>query len=160
MSMKRILWVSSVGALVSLAVSSSIQAAEVKGSGSLIYVPVASETSKLPDGRIVQRSHIKGIVRADDTNVSFHLASEDCSGTTVIAADGNTAVGNGYCDAVDKDGDVWWLSWHSGPDGDTWAFIGGTGKYEGIKGGGTTKLEIRWPDGRLAMRWDGTWQMK
>ena len=132
------------------------EAGEEKGSGTATYAPAAVETVQLANGSSVQRSHIKGIVLASDPSNSLHLASQDCFGTTLIAADG-TAIGNGYCDAVDADGDRWWLSWHNGPDGNTWEFTGGTGKYEGIKGGGSTKSLAQMADGRSAITWNGSW---
>lgn len=49
---------------------------------------------------------------------------------------------------------------HNGPDGNTWGFTGGTGKYEGITGGGTTTTLAQMADGRTAITWDGTWTMK
>ncbi len=157
---KRVLWATSGWTLLSLVLLSSAQAAEVKGNGSVTYVPVASESSQLPNGSTVQRTHLKGIVLADDASVPLHLASQDCSGTTVVAADGSPPVANGYCDGLDQDGDVWWLWWHNGSDGNTWGFIGGTGKFAGIEGGGTTTLEVEWPDGRFTILWEGTWQMQ
>jgi hypothetical protein len=134
-------------------------AGDEKGSGTVTYGPAEVENAWLPDGSMLQRSHIKGIVLADDPSNSIHLASQDCFGTTVIA-EGGAAVGNGYCDAVDADGDRWWIWWHNGSDGNTWGFMGGTGKYEGITGGGTTKSLAQMADGRAAITWDGHWTMK
>jgi hypothetical protein len=38
--------------------------------------------------------------------------------------------------------------------------MGGTGKYEGITGGGTTTPLAQMADGRTAITWDGHWTMK
>jgi len=135
------------------------EAGEEKGSGTVTYAPAAVETVQLPDGGMMQRSHIMGIVLADDPSNSIHLASQDCFGTTVIAADG-TAIANGYCDAVNANGDRWWIWWHNGPEGNTWGFMGGTGKFGGIKGGGTTTPLAQMADGRVAITWDGSWTIK
>jgi len=134
-------------------------AGEEKGSGTATYAPAAVDTVQTADGGMVQRSHIMGIVLADDPSNSLHLASQDCFGTTVISADG-TAIANGSCDAVDAASDRWWIWWHNGPDANTWGFMGGTGKYEGIKGGGTTTPLAQMADGRTAITWDGHWIMK
>jgi hypothetical protein len=135
------------------------QAGEEKGSGTVTYAPAKVTTEKLTDGSMMQRSHIMGIVLADDPSNSIHLASQDCFGTTLIAADGS-ANGHGYCDAVDADGDRWWIWWNNTPESNRWGFIGGTGKYEGIKGGGTTAPLTQMADGRTAITWNGTWTMK
>ena len=132
-----------------------VEAAEFTGSGDLTYITVDSETHERADGTVIARNHSKSVIRADDPSVPFHLATQDCIGTTVIRTDGGQA-GSGYCDAVDKDGDVWWIWWRSNRNGSTWSFIDGTGKYEGIKGGGTTSIEAAYPDGRMAMTWNGS----
>ena len=135
------------------------EAGEESGSGTVTYAPAAVDNTQLPDGGMMQRSHIMGIVLADDPSNSIHLASQDCFGTTLIAADG-TANGHGYCDAVDTDGDRWWIWWNNTPESNKWGFIGGTGKYEGIKGGGTTTPLAQMADGRSAITWNGHWTMK
>jgi len=134
-------------------------AGEERGGGTVTYAPAAVDTVQTADGGMVQRSHIMGIVLADDPSNSIHLASQDCFGTTVIAADG-TAIANGYCDAVNAKGDRWWIWWHNGPEGNTWGFMGGTGKFGGIKGGGTTTPLAQMADGRVAITWDGSWTIK
>ncbi len=147
-------------ALACLLPSSFAQAAEQKGSGTVTYVPVVSGASELADGRTVVRSGSKGIILSDDESIPFHLAGESCGGTTIISADGTRTWGSGYCDAIDKDGDAWWIWWRIEGDGSTWGFLEGTGKYEGITGGGTTKTLVRLPDGRQTIHWEGTWQVK
>ena len=149
-----------ISALSGLVLAQSAPAAEIKASGSVSYVTVSSEADELADGRTLVRSTSKGIVRADDPTVSVHLSSQDCSGTDLIAAEGNFVLGQGYCDGVDKDGDVWWIWWRNSEQENVWGFLGGTGKYEGIEGGGTTAIETRLPDGRMSIRWQGTWQTK
>ena len=128
------------------------------GKGRVIYIPVARKLMKLPNGKTVDRNHLKGIILADDTNVSFPLAAQDCRGTTVISADGADVVLKGYCDAMDRDGDVWWR-WYAGTaQGTTWGYIGGMRKHEGITGGGTTKTEQPAPDGRFVIHWEESWE--
>ena len=158
--MKKRAWMTvAICGLIIGSLAAPAEAGEETGSGTVTYAPAAVDTVQLADGSMVQRSHIMGIVLANDPSNSIHLASQDCFGTTVIAADG-TAIANGYCDAVDADGDRWWISWHNGPDANTWAFTGGTGKYEGIKGGGTTTALAQTADGRSAIIWNGSWTMK
>ena len=59
----------------------------------------------------------------------------------------------GYCVISDTNGDQAYLSWQNEGDGvtgpGTFQYTGGTGKYEGIKGGGTFVgvTQINWVDG-------------
>lgn len=132
---------------------------EESGGGTATYAPAAIETMQLADGGMIQRSHIKGIVLSNNTSNAMHLVAQDCFGTTLVSAAGE-ATGNGYCDAVDGDGDRYWLWWHNSPKANKWGFMGGTGKFEGVKGGGTTTQLAQMADGRSAITWEGTWTMK
>jgi hypothetical protein len=140
------------GALV---VAPLAQAAE--GGGTVTYVMTWTEMTKLPGGRALQRAYFKGVVLMDKADGPFHLSAQDCSGSVAIAADGKVENNAGSCSAVDKDGDTWWLEYHIGPQGDTWTIIGGTGKYKGMKGGGTTTELVQTADGRLVITWKGSW---
>jgi hypothetical protein len=128
------------------------------GSGTVTYIPASMENVERPDGTIFQRSHLKGVVVATDAAVPFHLSNQDCVGGNIIGADGALLDGHGYCDGVDADGDVWWIWWHNSVDENVWGFMGGTGKYEGIEGGGTTQVQSQSADGRMVITWEGTWQ--
>lgn len=147
-------------ALAWLAAAPAAEAAPRKVSGTVTYVPVGSDVSDLADGRSVARSAFNGIIVADDPTIPFHLAAQDCGGTTIVSADRKTTVGSGYCAALDKDGDAWWLWWRLEGDGSTWAVVDGTGKYKGMTGGGTTKTLVRLPDGRQTIRFEGTLDFK
>jgi hypothetical protein len=134
-------------------------AGEESGAGTVTYGPANVENTQLPDGSLMQRSHIKGIVLCDDTDNFMHLVAQDCFGTTLVSPSGE-ATGNGYCDAVDGDGDRYWIWWHNSPKGNKWGFMGGTGKFDGVKGGGTTTPLAQMADGRTAITWEGTWSSK
>ncbi len=140
--------------------TATAQAPPTTGTGTVTYVPVTMETIDLPDGTKLQRSHLKGVVLATDANVPFHLSPQDCVGSNRIAADGQALGGAGYCDGVDRDGHVWWIWWKNAPSGNTWGFTGGSGKYSGVEGGGTTTPQMQGADGRLVIRWMGSWKMK
>ncbi len=159
MKMKRLATIAIFGLMIGGLAAAPATAGEETSSGTVTYVPVDMEMMEMPDGSMMQRSHIKGIVLANDSSSSIHLASQDCFGTTVIAADG-TATGNGYCDGVDADGDLWWIWWHNSPEKNIWGFMGGTGKFMGVKGEGTTTPMVQMADGRTAISWNGTWTMK
>ena len=42
----------------------------------------------------------------------------------------------------------------------TWHYIGGTGKFDGLTGGGTYQLALTWPDGKVLATWAGSAEMK
>tara|TARA_Y100000588_G_scaffold380466_1_gene464387 strand:- start:166 stop:639 length:474 start_codon:yes stop_codon:yes gene_type:complete len=111
----------------------------------------------LPDGRQLIRTSNSGINLADGGG-PFHLNTQDCRGT-IVMVDGGVR-NYGYCDSVDADGDVWWLSYTNDLDSGTFQILGGTGKFAGIEGGGTTRVLGNYDDGRLVLRWDGNWQMQ
>ena len=135
-------------------------AQEVKAKGHVVYVPHSTENFKLEDGTPAMRMQSKGVVLATDPAISMHLSNQDCSGLYLMNANGTMKIASGYCDAIDKDGHVWWIWWKGSAAGGDWGFIGGTGKFEGIKGGGTTKTERQAADGRLTISWEGTWTTK
>ena len=158
MTMQRAKVTMVLGALVIVAGVGT--AAEESATGSATYIPVHSKAMELANGDTSQITHLKGVILADDPSVSLHLAMQDCVGTTVIPSDGGPPDGAGYCAGTDANGDLWWIWWHNGPGGNLWGFIGGTGKYKGIEGGGTTEQQVMGADGRMAITWKGSWKMK
>jgi hypothetical protein len=136
------------------------QAADVKVDATMTFVTVSNETSRLSDGRTIMRFHQKGIIRASDANSPFNLSPQDCVGTIVTDKDGKSFQGAGSCDAVDKDGDIWWLWWSDGAEGSPWGVIRGTGKYEGMTGSGTTVTDVQLADGRSSITVKGTVTLK
>lgn len=144
--------------LVATPALTPVMAESGSGQGTVTYVPVAVESMQDASGRTIARNHMKGVILATDSSVSFHLATQDCRGTSVVAADGKDVVVKGYCDAIDRDGDVWWLWYDGTTQGSSWGILGGTGKYAGMTGGGTTKNEKPAPDGRFVIHWEGNWQ--
>lgn len=65
---------------------------------------------------------------------SFDNNANHCVGTIKIS-DG-IREGNGYCTNVDPDGDITVSAWAQKGDVRTWSFVHGTGKWQGITGGG------------------------
>ena len=135
----------SLAAVLALGVVGSVSAQQMSGGGYVALVPKPAVTSETPDGRVLQMVGVDGIVFGDEV---------------VMAADGSDLMAKGYCDGVDLEGDVWWISWEETAAGGSWNLLGGTGKFEGVSGGGQTSRVAEWPDGRYVVRWDGTWTMK
>jgi hypothetical protein len=150
----------SLAAVLALGVVGSVSAQQMSGGGYVALVPKPAVTSETPDGRVLQMVGVDGIVFGDEESNPFGMATQSCSGTVVMAADGSDLMAKGYCDGVDLEGDVWWISWEETAAGGSWNLLGGTGKFEGVSGGGQTSRVAEWPDGRYVVRWDGTWTMK
>jgi len=119
------------------------EAAEIRVSGEVTYQVVYHDQTDLADGRVVSRDHMRGVVDDKDDSSPIEGSTHDCFGAIVFAKDGKTMEeGHGYCDGVDKDGDVWWPSRTADSVGEsTWAITGGTGKYNGATGTGKTSFE-------------------
>lgn len=146
---------------VALVAPPALSASETSAEGTVTYLPVTESSTKLADGRTVVRFHNRGVVLASDPGSALHGSAQDCSGTLLIGQDGKPASGSGYCDGVDAAGDVWWLWWTDTSGGASkWGFLGGTGKFQGIEGGGTTQTIVMTDDGRQTIRWQGTWTTK
>ena len=138
-----------------LGAHATLRADEGRGQGQDLLVTVSSESFQLSDGRTVQRTENTGFVQGDHPFVGNHT----CFGTSVIAADGAVSA-TGYCDAYDADEDVYFWWWRGDAQGGTWGFLGGTGKFEGIEGGGTWKAGTTFPDGKSVNTWEGSWNMQ
>jgi hypothetical protein len=149
-----------VGALLGLSAAvSTCQAAEVSFSGHSVWSPTqATTTAKLPDGRTIQRLYLQGFAIVDQGNGPFRNVSQDCMFTVITSADGSSATSGGYCDGVDSDGDVFWVWGQADQTGGNWHYIGGTGKFTGIQGGGPYRMTSQFADGKALATWSGTWK--
>lgn len=65
---------------------------------------------------------------------SFDNNSNHCVGTIKIS--NGVREGNGYCTNIDPDGDITISEWSQKGEVRTWSFVHGTGKWQGITGGG------------------------
>ena len=149
----------SIVALLVVASANTVQASEIKVSGTVTYVTVSEDSTKLNDGRTVTRLRDKGVVLDRNAAGPLHLALQDCFSTVILSADGKFTDGAGHCDTFDKDGNAFWLRWTGTDEGSKWEVYHGTGKFEGITGGGTTLTQIRHPD-RFNITYDGTLILK
>lgn len=125
-------------------------------SGRTAFVPLSSETIEIAEGHSFTKVNATGIVMTDNPDALINNSSASCSWTT----DNTSGAGAGYCDNVDLDGDLWWnwIQWTV--DGaQTFGFLGGTGKFEGIEGNGTYG-NILLPDGKIIVPWEITYELK
>ena len=142
-------------------VASHLSAQEVKASGTNMFVPKVVESFSLADGSKVNRVFFPGFITADDPSNPLRMASMTCSGTTVDTKDGKPIRSAGTCDSVDAQGDVAFYWWRADEkNGGRWGFLGGTGKWANVEGGGTYEPSFQWKDGRQGNSWKGSWKTK
>ena len=140
--------------------AATTHAAELKVSGTVVHVILTKEEQKQDDGRTILHAHDKGIVETNDPKSPLHLMSRECSGTLIKDTKGNIVDGGGYCDNFDQSGDAYWNTWNVTPEGgNKWSVYHGTGKFEGMSGGGTSKFIVNFPD-RYAITYEGTLTVK
>ena len=53
---------------------------------------------------------------------------------------------------------MFWMWFHDAGDTHTWSFMGGTGKFDGVTGEGTTSQISAGPS-QLVIGWVGSWKM-
>jgi hypothetical protein len=94
--------------------------------------------------RVGQLSHSTNV--NDDTG---EVVSQWCRANTVLDDSGAGVAGAGLCTQIYDDGAIAWVSFRNkaGQPG-TWTSTGGTGRFEGQTGSGTTELVSNRGDGR------------
>lgn len=152
----RTFFISAGAAVLFLTLASGSAAQERSDSGSFSFSISSSEDMPLTDGSSLMRTVQSGILMADDPASSLGPAAGTCSGSTVESE--SLSVG-GHCDFVDMDGDVWTIWYKADQEGGSWGFLAGTGKFNGIHGGGTFRGGEAWSDGRGINYWDGTYTL-
>lgn len=122
---------------------------------------VEEDVQVLPDGRTLARNKQIGFTFDKDPNNPVHGAASTCMGSVVSEAEGGNWSGSGICEEIDSDMDVIWSWWEGNQDGGTWGYIRGTGKFEGVTGGGTWKMPTQiFPDGRAVGSFTGTMELR
>ncbi|MDX1531245.1 MAG: hypothetical protein R3362_06940 [Rhodothermales bacterium] len=125
-------------------------------SGYVVYVPGDATDFALADGRTLSNGALRGVLIEDDPESPIHLVSQNCAGTDLFGSDGTPIQSAGSCTGIDGDGDLYHVSYLNSPEQRPWSFTGGTGKFAGIEGGGTTEVVAVGPDGRVTIRYEGT----
>ena len=114
---------------------------EIPYKGTTVLVLLDSTEHDLPDGRTIYREKTAGFLITDDQNHPLHLMQKTCYGSLISADGAQTLEGNGFCEQMDSNGNVIWEWWEGDQTGGTWGYTGGTGKYKGVRGSGTWKLD-------------------
>lgn len=142
-----------------IAAPASIVAKTIEISGKATYIVTDNQVTEHANGMTTTVQTSKTIINCDDESIAFHKSPQTSVGTIVQDADGNVISSTGYCFSVDADGDVMYLWWQGGETGSAWGFMNGTGKYEGMKGGGTSEVITMAADGSQMITWQGKWIM-
>jgi hypothetical protein len=121
-------------------------------SGNAIYRPVSTDVRAFVDGRTMTRSVEYGFVYGEGADNPFDKMTQNCFTVSVAKPGSDVLEQFGHCEGLDKDEDLFILNFHN----DTWTIAGGTGKFAGMKGGGTTKVTETWSDGSYLVSWTGT----
>lgn len=121
--------------LVSLAQSNSYELKLCSVTESTV-IDRAGETTVLA-------GHIRGLSDSVPPGGPFDRMTYECR--SVINASKTAVEFSGRCSFVDTDGHKALGTFAGNPKGWTWTFLAGTGKWEGIEGGGTTKPLAQYP---------------
>lgn len=145
--------------LVAVLFTSTIAvSAQTAISGRNVFYPQSTETTDLPNGHKLIRSHGSGFGLGPEGS-PFALTNLNCRGTIHANAEGVSYSITGHCDAVDAEGDTW-TAWYAGDGSNgSWGFMGGSGKFDGLEGSGTYDTEAQWPDGKWTSTWEGTYEV-
>ncbi|UCF37672.1 MAG: hypothetical protein JSU96_02040 [Acidobacteriota bacterium] len=138
-----------------------IGAKKYSGKGKSLITPHSREEHTLPDGRILRYARNQGFTLSDDPDHPQNMASVDCSNILLLEPDGQKWSGSGTCISIDRDGDMSWSWWEGTQEGVKWEYLKGTGKYDGVKGSGTSTLDIHnFPNGKWIEEWESTLELK
>ncbi|UCF38368.1 MAG: hypothetical protein JSU96_05830 [Acidobacteriota bacterium] len=128
---------------------------EIAIKGHSVYTLEESERIEQDDGTVLVHETSRGFAVPETEPVQ----NEDCWGTRLMKSENNWT-GGGFCVGVNTEGDMYWVWWKGNQDGETWGYLGGTGRFEGRSGGGDSRMIRTWADGKAAYSWDGTYEKK
>ena len=142
--------------LLLLATTAAFGQMEYNATGGIALTPEVVGTVDLPDGNVLVKTMSSGFIWTNEEGIVGGNGSMDCSNFSTVGPEGDQLDGAGTCVGLDPDGDLWW-SWATGAGEGEWGLTGGTGKYAGINGGGTWKVQVQFADGKVTNEWQGTW---
>ena len=124
--------------------------------------PVEYKKTPLRNGTTVVGGRSTGIFVSEDSDGPWTQATFQSMGTRVVERNGQPLCETALWEATDPDGDTAWavLHWWPGEGPGTFQFIEGTGKWQGITGGGETRGTVRERvDGHLMLQWEIDWKI-
>ncbi len=117
----------------------------------------------------IEKGHVffvggfSGVFFNDVAKGFLDKSSVECPGVNDIV-NGLSISNHGYCIVTDKDGDKAFHVWKGkdtgpGVGGGEMQWIGGTGKYSGIKGNSTYRYVAIGTSPAFSVVWEGEWQL-
>ena len=133
-------------------------AQEYTDTGRSVTVMKVVATIEALDGSKIERLIGKGFALADDPGSPLYMINQNCAFTNITGVDGSEKSG-GFCDGIDADGNVFWVVTSADDNAGNWHYLGGTGRFSNIEGGGTYTTAREWADGKVVITWDGTYTL-
>ena len=118
-----------------------------------------TEVETVDGGRQLMHVKSSGQFYTEDPASPLNETTYRCFGSHLIGTDGNSIQGHGYCAGVAAEGDAWWIEWQGVLNAGTWEFTGGTGTFEGIRGGGRWQNESALAREDSVTTWSGSWRL-
>ena len=135
--------------------------AEGRDTGYAFASPQIVEATKpLKNGLTLLDVHRSGVMVAENPKSPWHHATFLAYGTTVQDADGKVVQEVALWETTDADGDsTWSILWRPAEGPGKLEFVQGTGKWEGIAGGGMALGVVRArADDHAMPRWEMCWR--
>lgn len=137
------------------------------GSGRFANHNMSTQSSDLPGGGRIDVVHYHQVTFADQPGHPLDNTIADCVGLYRFSKDDAVESASGSCFGRDADGDgtsFWWrLEAQGTADCPTmcgvWGYYAGSGKFDGISGGGTWQQTTVFPDAGTGT-WQGTHSLK
>jgi len=152
-----------LGGLVIFAAAASAQPVGTKqeiGRGFSAYSTTKTDTVPLEGDQALLHTHDWGLFFTDDPASLLNQSRYDCFGTHLINSEGESLGGRGYCAGIAANGDLWWNRWTGTLTGGDWVFVGGTGKFAFISGGGQWSSAAGFALEETVTVWEGRWQWR
>ncbi len=152
-----------LGGVTFLAVSAGAQPVgthQEMGKGFSAYSTTKTDTVPLDDNRALLHIHNWGLFYTEDPASMLNQSRYDCFGTHLIDDEGVSLGGRGYCAGIADNGDLWWNRWSGTLSGGDWTFVGGTGRFANISGGGVWSSAAGFAPEETITVWEGRWQWR
>lgn len=113
----------------------------------------------LPNGGKLLTRQSSGIFFTSDTTLSFNGSSYECVYSVHVPSNDPKGRGHGQCYGVDSQGSIWWVQLKGSRNYGTWSFLDGTGRYKGVKGGGSWDATATAGPKKFVTTWKGQWEL-
>lgn len=146
--------------LVSTASAQPVGFFQETGKGFSAYSTTTTDTVPLDSQRSLLHTHNWGLFYTEDPGSLLNQSRYDCFGTHLLNSEGESVDGRGYCTGVAANGDLWWNRWSGTLSGGDWTFVGGTGRFAFISGGGVWSAASGFAPEETITVWEGRWRWR